>query len=270
MGNVISLHTEIFIKNNKEGKSLFPAKVLFDLTEPLNWSSYNGYPMIIKEFGSANDRSIRISYGEKYEPRRLFSFFQENLNFIDRMFTRANYESGDLDYIFSLPSNNFNYEEIRRACNYGFDQLFFKLKNKINFTNLSIDTFGDYNSIKLEGTMNAISCLTEIDETDIISFPIENERSLKTFAENGFNSSEENLLGEIIDKSSDVIFKYKGKTVHRKIDTEEYKNQGYLNRNLERMAIKYNKGKYDINSSGWHNCVDKEYLDYLRIIKRDQ
>lgn len=267
MGNVISIHTEFFVKKAALMLPLKPAEMLWQLTEPAGGRSYNCYPMIIKEVGGSNP-SIRISYGEKYEPQRLFSFFEEYKEFIDRLFVRTQYESGDWDYIFSLPSQNTNFEEIKRKCRYGFDEILFKPKETIHLKDETYEVFGDYRSIKLHGDMNAISCLVDLDYTDLVSFPIEGEYSLKTYQDNEFNCENENLLNMIIDQSSDVIFKYKNKTVHRKIDTVERISKGYQKSPTEFMANKYNNGKYDLNSSGWGNCVDIEYLEYLKMIGR--
>lgn len=267
MGNVISIHAEIFVKKGVLGQSLKPAEVLWQLTEPMNGRSYNGYPMIIKEIGGVGS-SIRISYGEKYEPQRVFSFFEENESYIDRLFARTHYEGGDWDYIFNLPSQNTNFEEIRRKCRYGFDEILFKTEENIDLIDESYEVFDEYKSIKLCGDMNSISCLVDIDNTELISFPIEHERSLKTYALNEFKCVNENLLNIIIDQSCDVIFKYKNRTVHRKIDTQEHISKGYEKSLSDFMAIKYNGGKYDIYSSGWQNCVDTEYLDYTKTIGR--
>ena len=92
MGNVISIHTEIFVKRDETGKTIKPAEALCELTKTYNGSSYNGYPMIIKEVGAYNDFSIQISYGEKYVPRTIFGFYEENKKYIDTMFVRTNYE----------------------------------------------------------------------------------------------------------------------------------------------------------------------------------
>jgi len=269
MGNIISLHTEIFVKRDESGKTIKPAEALWKLTEPLNGSSYNGYPMIIKEAGAYKDFSIRISYGEKYVPRRLFSFYEQNQELIDKIFVRSNYEGNELDHFISLPTINQNFEEIRRTCRYGFDELLFKPKTEVNLKRVEVSEFAEYRSIKMNGSMNSVSCLIDIDDKDIISYPIEYRRSLKTYSLNEFESDNNNLLNQIIENSSDVIFKYKKRSVHRKIDTIEHQNQGYPKSPSDFMADKYNNGKYDINSSGWHNCIDEEYLNYLIKIERD-
>lgn len=268
MGNVISLHTEIFVKRDESGETIKPAEALWKLTEPLNGSSYNGYPMIIKEAGSYKDFSIRISYGEKYVPRRLFSFYEENQEYIDKIFVRTNYEGNELDHIISLPTSNQSFEEIRRTCRYGFDELLFKPKTEMNISTFKVSELGEYRLVKISGSMNSVSCLIDIDDKDIISYPIEYRRSLKTYALNDFESDNKNLINQIIENSSDVIFKYKNISVHRKIDTIEHQNQGYPKSPNDFMADKYNNGKFDINSSGWHNCIDKEYLNYLTKIGR--
>ncbi|MBK6498821.1 MAG: hypothetical protein IPG00_11945 [Saprospiraceae bacterium] len=268
MGNVISIHAEIFVKRDETGQTIRPAEALWNLTKTYNGSSYNGYPMIIKEVGAYNDYSIRISYGEKYVPRSIFSFYEENKNFIDTIFVRTNYESNELDHIFELPSNNHNFEEIRRICRYGFDELLFKQRGNLELDSKVYKEYDGYRSIKLNGSMNSVSCLIDIDEKDIISFPIEYDRSLKTNALNDFETENKNLLNQIIDNSWDVVFKYKNVTVHRKIDTNEHLKQGFPKSPSDFMAIKLNNGKYDINSSGWYNCVDENYLNYLIKIKR--
>lgn len=179
-----------------------------------------------------------------------------------------NYESNELDHIFKLPSNNHNFEEIRRICRYGFDELLFKQKVNKELDTNEYKKYGEYRSVKLNGSMNSVSCLIDIDQKDIITFPIEHDRSLKTYALNEFETENKNLLNQIIENSVDIIFKYKNVTVHRKIDTNEHINQGFPKSPSEFMAIKYNNGKYDINSSGWYNCVDEDYLNYLNKIKR--
>lgn len=269
MGNLLSIHTEIFVKRGAAEQTLSPAEALYKLIAPMNGHSYNGYPMIAKESGTYEHFSIRISYGEKYVPRHLFRFFEENEPYIDKLFARTYYEGGDLDYIFSLPSTNKDFEAIKRACRYGFDEILFKPKENINLTNQAHETFGAYLSIKLNGDMHAVSCLIDVDDANITGFPIEHNGSLKTYAINAFSCSDENLLQEIMDKSADAIFKFKGKTVHQKIDAEAYNAKGYPKSPNEHLANSYNNGKYDIHSSGWRNCVDKEYLEYLKSIKRE-
>lgn len=269
MGNVISIHAEIFVKRDKTGWTLKPAEALWELTKPLNGRSYNGYPMIVKEAGAYNDFSIRISYGEKYVPVRLFSFYDENQDYIDKIFVRTNYEGNELDHIISIPTSNRNFEEIRRTCRYGFDEIMFKPKSEMVASLNEIIVYGEYRSIKMKGSMNSVSCLIDIDQKDIICYPIEYRYSLKTYALNEFESDNLNLLNQIIENSADVIFKYRNVSVHRKIDTDEHQKQGFPKSPSDFMAVKYNNGKYDINSSGWYNCIDEEYLNYLTKIKRE-
>lgn len=272
MGNVISIHAEIFTKRNEAGESLNPANILSKLTALMGGRSYNGYPIIIKEVGGIGGigSSIRISYGEKGEPSNLFRFFEENKNGIDRLFARTQYEGGDWDLIFSLPSENPIFDEIARKCRYGFDEILFKPKESNQFIGEVYETFGDYKSIKLYGEMNSVSCLTHIDLTDWISFPIEHEVSLISYAPNHFSCENENLLNKIIDQSADIIFKFNHKTVHRKIDTAERVAKGYPASFVKDFsAIQFNGGKLEIHSSGWQNCVDTAYLDYIKMIGRE-
>lgn len=269
MGNLLSIHAEIFLKRNSTGQLLTPVETLTKLLEKLNGASYNGYPIIIKELGGWKNPSYRISYGDKMEPGSLFKFYKENCEFVEKIFARTFDETGDWDWIISLPSASNNYYEIRRKCRYKFDSLRIKLKENEKLVHTSdYKRFNEFLDIKINGTFNAQSDLILEENRDIVNFPIEYFNSLKTYSELDIVTEQEDLLNEIFLKSKDIKFLNEGITVHRKINVFEYRNLGYRQNSSEFMAIKYNNEMYDIFSSGWSNCIDEEYLSYVNDKKK--
>jgi len=74
MGNLISIHTLIFLKEESKGESTSPLTILSELLDKYSGMSYNRYPIFIKEGGNVKNRFCKISYGEKGEPRELIKF----------------------------------------------------------------------------------------------------------------------------------------------------------------------------------------------------
>ncbi|MBK8346457.1 MAG: hypothetical protein IPL08_02145 [Saprospiraceae bacterium] len=87
--------------------------------------------------------------------------------------------------------------------------------------------------------------------------------NLKTYSLLEIESDYDQGINEILLNSSEIIFKHKGLTVHRRIKTEEYINLKYKSNPSKFMADKYNNGYYDIYSSGWMNCGDINYKEFV-------
>lgn len=255
MGNLLSIHAEIFLKRDSNGKVLTPIETVTKLLENLNGSSYNGYPISIKENRNWKNLSYRISYGDKMEPRSLIRFYENNSEYVERIFARTHDETGDWDWIISFPNSSSDYYEMRRKCRYSFDEIRFK----------SNET---YESMKLRGTFNSESNLIMQENRNLVNTPIEYLNSLKTYSELEIATEENCGLEEILEKSKHVIFLDKGITVHQKLEVNEYRRIGFQSNPSEFMAIKYNNSMYDIFSSGWSNCAEEEYTKYLNEIKK--
>ena len=256
MGNLLSIHAEIFLKRDSSGKVLTPIETVTKLLENLNGRSYNGYPIIIKENAEWKNLSYRISYGDKMEPRSLIQFCENNSEHVDRIFARTFDETGDWDWMISFPNNSNDYSEMRRKCRYSFDEIKFKSND-------------NYETKKLAGTFNSTSNLILQENRNLVNVPIEYLNSLKTYSELEIETEEKNELENILNHSKHVIFLDKGITVHQKIKVNEYRKIGGKNNPSEFMAIKYNDSMYDIFSSGWSNCADEEYLEYVNRIKKN-
>ncbi|MEO1263356.1 MAG: hypothetical protein AAFZ15_31390, partial [Bacteroidota bacterium] len=127
MGNLLSIHAEIFLKRNSNGRVLTPIETVTKLLENLNGHSYNGYPIIIKENGDLRNLSYRISYIDKMEPRSLIRFYENNHKFVERIFARTYDETGDWDYMISFPNSSNDYYEMRKKCKYSFDRIKYKI-----------------------------------------------------------------------------------------------------------------------------------------------
>jgi len=200
MGNLISIHTIIFVKRDSDRITLNPIRILNELLLKYNGMSYNGSPIFVKESGNYENLHYKISYGEKGEPRELIEFAKSHVKLIDKIFARTYYESGDLDYFLSTPFKSDKYEIIRKPCRYGFDELNFKLRKGENFNGQIITDDSEFLRIKLDGEMSSISDLIELDQTEIIIKLSENYRSVKTYAINNFKSDKLNVLNEILPK----------------------------------------------------------------------
>jgi hypothetical protein len=255
MGNVLSVHAEIYMKRVNE-KIDKPVKLLSEILKFQFDQAYNGYPIIIKE--NWKNKSIQISYTSKYEPTSLYKFSREYENSIDKIFARTYDETGDFDNIIELPKEQHEFDIDKRKCKYSFDEIRYKI----------IGTH-DYQTAKLSGKMNSCSNLINQENRDIVNIPIEYLDNLKTYSLLEIESNNIDEIVTLIEASIDIIFLNKNITIHRKIRVGEYKKLNYLRNNSEFMAIKYNNGIYDIYSCGWLNCVDENYLKYLKSIKSD-
>jgi len=271
MGNLLSIHTVIILKHElRRGEFFTPLGIASKLLGKYNGMSYNGFPIYLKDLSDSNHAHFRISYGEKGEPRELIEFANSNEKLISKIFARTYYESGDFDYFISTPFESNDYDNIKKPCRYGFDEIKFKLTKgeKINETITKSEL--DYTRIKLKGEMSSISNLIEQEYTEITSNPIEHYRSIHGYSNNNFKTQRLELLNEILDKSEEVIFLYDGKTIHKKIRTNEFVKQNPILSNEPRMIINFkhanesNKGYFDFYSSGWSNCINNEYLEYLK------
>jgi len=250
MGNVLSVHAEIFLakRNNLISN---PAMLLNEILSFQQGKSYNGCPMFIKEYW--DNKSIQISFTSKYEPTALFKFSQKYRSSIDKIFARTFDETGDWDNIIELPNEEFEFDKNKRKCKYAFNEIRYKPNNSI-----------EYSSQQISGLMNSCSNLINQENRDIVNLPIEYLDNLKTYNELQIESNDIRVIETIVDESSDIIFLNDKITVHRKIDTKEYMKQDYATNNSEFMAVKYNKSKYDLYSAGWLNCADENYLAYLK------
>ena len=107
MGNVLSVHAEIFLKESWQNN--FPVSKLISQILDLQFGrSYNGYPIIAKEYWS--NRSIQLSFTSKYQPQSLIEFSELNRDKINKIFARTFDETGDYDNIIELPAENFEYQ----------------------------------------------------------------------------------------------------------------------------------------------------------------
>jgi hypothetical protein len=255
MGNVLSVHAEIFLKGTDERIDK-PIKIISEILKFQLDQAYNGYPIFIKEYWK--NKSIQISYTSKYEPTSLIRFSEKYENSIDKIFARTYDETGDWDHIIELPKGNFKFDEEKRKCKYSFDEIRHKTKE-----------LRDYNSIKIEGQMNSCCNLINQENRDIINLPIEYLDNLKTYSELEIESKRIEEINSIIKESTDILFLNNELTIHRKIGIEEYNRLKYKKNNSEFMGVKYNNGKYDIYSSGWLNCADENYLKYIKTKKSD-
>ncbi|MEO1263808.1 MAG: hypothetical protein AAFZ15_33680, partial [Bacteroidota bacterium] len=89
-----------------------------------------------------------------------------------------------------------------------------------------------------------------------------------TYSDLEIKSEKENELERVLNESNYIIFMDEGITVHQKIEVNEYRKIGPLTNPSDFMAIKYNNSMYDIFSSGWSNCADEEYLEYINKIEK--
>lgn len=269
MGNLISIHTLIYLNNKSRGESISPLNILSEILDKYSGMSYNRYPIYIKEGGNNKNRFYKISYGEKGEPRELIKFANTHPELISKIFARTYYESGDFDYFISTPFDSSEYEIIRKPCRYGFDEITFKLTKGEEINYQEINSNSENCRILMNGELNSISDLIEQEENDILSKPKENYRSVHSYSINNFKTNNSELLNEILKKSKEVKFLYKGNTIHQKIRTEEFRIQNPKLSNDPRMIINFknakewNKGYFDFYSSGWINCINDEYLNYL-------
>ena len=249
MGNVLSVHSEIFIKESWQND--FPVSKLISQILDLQFGrSYNGYPIIAKEYWP--NRSIQLSFTSKYQPQSLIEFSELNRDKIKKIFARTFDETGDYDNIIELPAENFEFDTQKRKCRYQFDELQFKYRSN----NL-------FESIAINGLFNSCSNLINQENRDIVNDPIEYLDNLKTYSLLEIESDYDQGINEILLNSSEIIFKHKGLTVHRRIKTEEYINLKYKSSPSKFMADKYNNGYYDIYSSGWMNCGDINYQEFV-------
>jgi hypothetical protein len=273
MGNLLSIHTVIYLKSKPGDESSSPLNILTEILDKYGGMSYNGYPIYIKEGGNNKNRFYKISYGEKAEPRELIKFANSHPELISKLFARTYYESGEFDYFLSTPFDSSEYEIIRKPCRYGFDEITFKLTKgeEINYQDLKSDSIGG--RVLINGELNSISDLIEQEDNDILSKPLENYRSVHSYSTNNFKTQNSELLSEILAKSQEVKFLYKGNTIHHKIRTEEFSIQNPKLSSDPRMIInfknakKWNEGYFDFYSCGWVNCINDEYLNYLKKIE---
>jgi len=258
MGNLLSIHAEIFLKRDSNGKIISPLETASKLLENLNGRSYNGYPIVLKEHWNGNKTSYRISYGDKMEPRSLYRFYENNFELIERIFARTFDETGDWDWMISFPNNSRDYYEIRRKCRYSFDMLRYKPQST-----------GNYEEVQIKGTFNSQSGLNLQENRNLVNIPIEYLNSLKTYSELELETDNPADFDEIFFFSNHIKFIDKGITVHEKIEVNEYLAKGYKINPSEFMAVNYNRSMYDIFSCGWSNCADEEYLKYMNEIKKE-
>lgn len=255
MGNVLSIHAEIFLtKANKLVNN--PAMLLNEILSFQQGKAYNGYPMFVKE--NWENKSVQLSFTSKYEPIALYKFSEKHKSSIDKIFARTYDETGDWDNIIELPNTEFDFNKDKRQCKYEFNEIRYKLRDST-----------EYKTTQICGLMNSCSNLINQENRDIVNLPIEYLDNLKTYNELQIESTNIKTIERIISESHDIVFLNNKITVHRKIDTKEYSKQNYSKNNSEFMAIKYNSSKYDIYSSGWLNCADKKYLEYLEMRKSD-
>lgn len=251
MGNLLSIHAEIFLKKNSKGLTLSPVEIMTKLLENLNGRSYNGYPFVLKEHWNGKTTSYRVSYGDKMEPRSLIHFYEKNAQSIEQIFARTFDETGDWDWMISFPNDSNDYYQMRRKCKYSFDMIKFKSNDGYSFK-------------EIKGTFNSKSDLNQSENRNLVNTPIEYLDSLKTYAELEIETDENDGLSKILNESKHIIFMDKGITVHQKIGVDEYRKMGFQKNLNEFMAIKYNDSMYDIYSGGWSNCADAEYLLYTQ------
>jgi hypothetical protein len=258
------------LNHNVETKQCFtPLGIVSKLLEKYNGMSYDRYPVYLKDFSDHNKLQFRLSYGEKGEPRELIKFANSNASIISQIFARTYYESGDLDYFISTPFTTSEYDEIKKPCRYGFDEVQFKLTKGEKVNSILYDTDSNCNRVKLQGEMYSISNLIEQEHSELVINPTENYRSVHGYADNKFKTQKSELFYEILNKSDEVTFLYRGKTIHRKIRTSEFIKQNPVLSKEPRMLINFkhanemNKGYFDFYSCGWKNCINDEYLKYL-------
>ena len=202
------------------------------------------------------------------EPRSLFKFYEENRKQIERIFARTFDETGDWDWVFSLPNTIKDYYDLRRKCRYSFDRIRFKPKKRSDYDMKSnLKSYGEYFELETNGTLNAVSNLIAQENRNLTNFPIEYLNNLKTYALLEIDCKEEHIIDDILHNSLDILFFNNGLTIHRKIHIAEYRNLGFKKNPSEFMAERYNNSMYDIYSSGWSNCVDMEYLKFIDGIK---
>ncbi len=272
MGNLLSVHAEIFFKEDNGLNDSRPALLLYELLHTYRGRSYNCAPILVYDFHEHN--SLRISYGDKYEPRQLIEFQFEFRKIIDQIYARTFDETGDWDHLIFLPNESSKFDEMKVKCRYEFDQIKFKLKPREELTfNNQLYKAGNIHLMDIRGFFNSKSDLNEHESGYETTYPIDNLRSLHPYSILEIESPHLEILLNIIDKSDDIMFMHRNLTVHRKIDIQEYNNLGYPNTLRERKvyeknALEYNNGKYDIYSSGWPNCANVDYLDYVEKRKK--
>jgi hypothetical protein len=216
---------------------------------------------------------MEVSYSEKYVPFGVFNLMENYPNSIDKVFVRFIDEMADNDLFFDLPSSitKDNITANTKNCIYLFDEIIFS-----NFVGLT-EMVGSVNevsstvsSIKIEGDFQIRTTIPIMFKNGINSYFDEISDKFSNYSLEMMQSKEKDVIELILKHSDNITFKYKGIKVHKIFKTSEIDaiKDDELRPNIW-LANKNHDGKMNINSCGWYNCGNIEFLAYL-IERRQQ
>lgn len=264
MGNRISTHIGIFQKL-QTGNNLNLSQVTNELLSDYFGKTYTSSPYSVSY--EESHLMTEISYCEKWSPRGIFNLIENNPDSIDKIFVRFLDEMSDNDLFFYLPNkiNRKNVKTDSPKCIYLFDQLEFnQFDNQTELNNLLSNEYSNSFLININGKFEARTEIPFRLNNGINSLFEENSDRISNYHIENIQSKDKEKIDLIIKNSDCIRFKYKGITVHTIISTNLIRAQ--KNDSIKgKIWWAENKefGKVNINSCGWQNCGNLEFIKYL-------
>lgn len=265
MGNRISTHIAIFKKIGGETETISTSQITSELLSGYFGDTYGQSPYFVSF--NQEHHMMEVSYSEKHVLFGVFNLIENYPNSIDKVFVRFIDEMADNDLFFDLPGiiTRDTMKANTQNCIYLFDEIIFS-----NFVDLT-EIIGSVNevsptvsSIKIEGNFQTRTTIPIMLKNGINSYFDEISDKFSNYSLEMMQSKEQDVIELILKYSDNITFKYKGIKVHKVFKTSEIEaiKDDELKFNITWSNMKHD-GKININSCGWYNCGNIEFIAYL-------